>query len=58
MEMKAFFWVIFIIWVLFGGYVGWAIEPANRVRWIGTNILLLILVFLLGWKVFGFIVNG
>lgn len=58
MEMKAIFWLVFILWMLVGGWVGYGLEPNRRVGWYGTNIFLLILLFLLGWKQFGFIISG
>jgi len=52
-----FFWVIFIIWVLFGGYIYYE-PPTFRWRPFGGHLLLGILIFLLGWGVYGFMVSG
>ncbi len=45
-----------ILWLIFGLYWNW---PADgRFAPIGGNLLLFILLFLLGWKVFGFPIQG
>ena len=56
---KAFlFWLIMVLWLLFGLWVGrptpgaWAWQPLS-----GT-IILWLLLFMLGWKVFGFPIHG
>ncbi len=56
MPLSIFFWVLFIIWVLFGG---WSYYEGNTLRWrpFGGHVLLGILVFLLGWGAFGSIVK-
>lgn len=47
-----------MIAVVFGGYVYWPKEgPVNR-GLIGSNLLLMVLLFLLGWGIFGFVVKG
>lgn len=53
MPLSMLFWLLFIIWVLFGGY-------RNRSDYylLGGHGLLAVLVFLLGWSVFGFVVTG
>lgn len=49
------FWLLMILWFVFGLVVtnesGW-----NR-RFIAGGLLLFVLLFLLGWKVFGFVVQ-
>lgn len=59
MPIGLLFWVIFVVWILFTGYVAWG-DPANRPHWgvLGGNLIVLILLFLLGWQVFGFVVQG
>ncbi len=46
------FWMLMILWLLFGLY--W-----NRDNYpvLGGSLLLFILLFLLGWKVFGFVIQ-
>ncbi len=53
MPLSIFFWVLFIIWVLFGGYRYRADYPS-----LGGHGLLAVLIFLIGWAVFGFVVQG
>ncbi len=52
------FWVLWIIWAIFGFYTGWKGRsgPDGPYVW-GGNILLLVLFFLVGWKVFGFVIS-
>jgi len=51
------FWFLFIVWVLFGG---WGYYEGGTLRWrpFGGHLLLGILLFLLGWGVYGFVVQG
>lgn len=48
------FWIIMLIWLVFGILTHFGLIGA--VAWAGTasTVLLFILFFLLGWKVFGF----
>ena len=57
MPISMLFWFLFIIWILFGG---WAYQPDATRGWrpLGSHILLCILIFLLGWHVFGFVIKG
>lgn len=57
MTIGLLFWVLWVIWAVFGFWTGWSVEPAHRRYALGGNVLLLILFFLLGWKVFGFVVR-
>lgn len=52
MPLSMLFWVLFIIWVLYGGY-----RTYNDYGLLGGHGLLAVLVFLLGWKSFGFVVQ-
>lgn len=48
------FWVIFVLAILFGGYGCW--NTGNR--WAaGMSLVVAILLFLLGWQVFGFVIQ-
>ncbi len=52
MPIGILFWVLMVLWALFGfGVIVLAGAP-----W-GGNLLLFILLFLLGWRCFGFIVR-
>ncbi len=51
------FWMLMIMWAVFGWF-GIAIEtPYRRLALGGCGLLTFILLFLLGWKVFGFVVQ-
>lgn len=52
MSIGLLFWVIMVIWLIFGFYTNW---PAAGGRpWpLGGHIVLWILLALLGWQVFG-----
>jgi len=55
------FWFLMILWLLFGLYWHW---PDNARSGplafgpLGGNLLLFILLFLVGWKLFGFPIQG
>jgi hypothetical protein len=54
MTIAFVFWLLMLIWFLFGGYRNWSTFPA----WFQDNLLLFLLIFLLGWKVFGWPIHG
>jgi hypothetical protein len=58
LSIATFFWVIYILWCLLG--VFWANYPfsAASMRPMGGSLILLILLFLLGWKVMGFPIHN
>ena len=51
MKMGFLFWLLMLLWLLFGLWVFWPISDAWRP--FGSSFLLWVLLFLLGWKVFG-----
>lgn len=51
------FWVLMIIWLVFGFYVNRGDFQSGNYGSFGGNLLLFVLLFLLGWKVFGFVVQ-
>jgi hypothetical protein len=54
MTIGLLFWVIMIIWLLFGLWSNWPSTPgAAGFRGIGGTLIEWILLALLGWKVFG-----
>lgn len=59
MTISFIFWLLMILWFIFGAYWNWPAErkPAGF-GVIGGNALLFILLFLLGWKLFGFPIQG
>jgi len=58
MPIGMFFWLLMVIWLLFGPGYGFYAETPNRKLVNGGNLLLFILLFLVGWKLFGFAVHG
>jgi hypothetical protein len=61
MTIGFLFWLLMILWVLFGLYLNWPAKGSNEPRAfgpVGGNLLLFILLFLLGWKAFGFVIQG
>lgn len=55
MSIGLLFWVLMVIALVFGFLVT---RPAFAMYSWGMNWLLFILLFLLGWKVFGFIIHA
>ncbi|MHB8533372.1 MAG: hypothetical protein ACYDC2_11700 [Solirubrobacteraceae bacterium] len=54
MTLGILFWVLVLLWVLFGFYWNYSDDPRlGRVGPRGNMILLLALIVLLGWGVFG-----
>lgn len=47
------FWLLMILWLIFGLVWGYPADPANRWRHGGGHILLWVVLFLIGWEVFG-----
>ena len=54
MTIDFLFWILMLLWLLFGF---WLYGGENR-RGLGGHGLLWILLFLLGWKVFGWPIAG
>ena len=52
MTLGLAFWILMLIWLVFGVYVGWNAGAPNHYL-IGGNLLLFILLLLLGWQTFG-----
>jgi len=52
------FWIIYVVCVIFGLYAGKAIPPDGRWNWYGSNLIVWVLLFLLGWHCFGFVIRG
>jgi energy-coupling factor transporter transmembrane protein EcfT len=49
-------WLLFVIWLFFGV---WTYPPGQSAwRPFGYHLLFALLIFFLGWGVFGFIVSG
>ena len=52
------FWLLMILWLLFGLYWNRADLRGGNYGLVGGNVMLFIVLFLLGWKVFGFPIQG
>lgn len=52
MSLSVLFWLLFILWLLYGGY-----RYRTDYGLLGGHGLLAVLIFLLGWGQFGFIVK-
>lgn len=51
MSLGLLFWILFVLWIVLC-YAPW--PPGNQ--W--CSLLLVALMFIVGWKLFGFIVQG
>jgi hypothetical protein len=54
MPLGAFFWIIFVICILFSGFVWYT--PTFRYGW-APNVVIWVLIGILGWAVFGPVVT-
>lgn len=52
MTINLLFWILMLLWVIFGVVPQWPTQGGNF-RPFGGSILLFILIALLGWHVFG-----
>ena len=58
MDIGFVFWLLMLLWILFWGFGTWG-GPQGQVYWTrGSWFPLFILLFLLGWRVFGFVIRG
>lgn len=55
MEIGFVFWLIMLLTILFWGWGTWG--AAGSYWPMGHGLLIFILLFLLGWKVFGFAIH-
>ncbi len=59
MSIGLVFWILMILWFFFGAYVYWPEDSSPKgFRIMGNNLLLFVLLFLLGWGIFGFVIKG
>ena len=52
------FWLIMLFWLLFGFYWHGTDFRGGNYGPMGGNLLLFLLLFLVGWRVFGFPIQG
>ena len=53
MSTGLLFWVLMLLWLVFGLWADWPGAGANPVKPLGRVIFLWVLLALLGWHVFG-----
>jgi hypothetical protein len=53
MRMGLLFWILMLIWLIFGFWATSALTSGGDYRPVGGNLLLFLVIALLGWKVFG-----
>lgn len=58
MPMAYIFWMLIILWAVFGLGYPFMVEAPNRRIVVGGNLLLFVLIVLLGLQVFGSAVKG
>ena len=61
MPIGMVFWLLMLLWLFFSLYWGWRTDRAGGFASfapVGGNFIVFVLLFLLGWKVFGFVVSG
>lgn len=56
MTIGLLYWILMLVWLLFGFW--YEPSPASRWRPLGGHLLLWFLLFLIGWKIFGFPIKG
>lgn len=55
MPLGILFYILILIWLLFGLYWNWSQGPDGRPNYglVGGNLMLFMLFLILGWRVFG-----
>jgi hypothetical protein len=53
MSFGLLFWILMILWLVFGLWTNWPAAVQGQYGPFGGNLLLFILLLLLGWAVFG-----
>lgn len=53
MPIGILFWVLMILWFVVGLWWNWPQQPEGRNGFIAGSLLLFVLLGLLGWRVFG-----
>lgn len=53
MPIGILFWVLMVLWFFFGLYWSWPSGGSPNMTVVGGNLLLFVLLALLGWRVFG-----
>ncbi len=53
MSIGLVFWILMLIWLVFGSYTTWTVKGPDGWPLLGGNLLLFVLLLLLGWHDFG-----
>jgi hypothetical protein len=57
MSKSFLFWLAYVLVFFFGWFWNASGRAATPYGWVGTNVAFAILFFLLGWQVFGFVIQ-
>lgn len=58
MTIGLLFWILMVIWAVFGAYVRWGTPPAQPYYLFANDLLVFILFLLLGVHAFGWPIRG
>lgn len=58
MTLGLIYWILMLLWAIFGVFPAFPREPGKGWRPFGGNLLLFILLLILGWAQFGAPVRG
>ncbi len=58
MSIGLLFWILMILWVIFGAWYRSTPTAFGPYGWAGDWLLLFVLFGLLGWRVFGPVLHG
>lgn len=53
MAMGLMFWILMLLWLVFGLWSNWPAVSGGQWQPLGSSLLLFILLLLLGWHAFG-----
>lgn len=53
MSKGLLFWILMILWLIFGFWINWGAISGGAYGLAGGNLMLFVLLGLLGWQVFG-----
>jgi hypothetical protein len=58
MQKGFVFWLLMLLWLIFGAVMQWpGGQPRPAALFIVDSLLLFVLLFILGWAVFGFMIQ-
>jgi len=53
MSLQLLFWILMLLWLVFGLWSGYIPGQPYTIRSWGGNVLLFLLFLIIGWQVFG-----